>query len=318
MLALLLLACALLALVLFGRVPVDALWANDLNNFAHGPVFGMLTLIVLFFLRRGPTRGSGWLLEYTIAFGAALLLGVAVEAVQSRIGRDAEVGDVLRDALGAFAALGFLATIDPKLRAALPRRRRLIGGTMVGVAGTALLLAPLVVAALSYRDRQRNFPVIADFDRPYSNYFVGALGGAETRPAALPRWLVGHAQETRALHVKSSGARWWGVTIREPRSDWHGFNRLGITIANPSRKPLDLQLRLYNARGDDDEEAEARFAAKFQIAAASWATNTIPLAALTVPGGAESFDIGDVQSLMLARSGGTESAEFYLVRIWLE
>ena len=244
MLALLLLACALLALVLFGRVPVDALWANDLNNFAHGPVFGMLTLIVLFFLRRGPTRGSGWLLEYTIAFGAALLLGVAVEAVQSRIGRDAEVGDVLRDALGAFAALGFLATIDPKLRAALPRRRRLIGGTMVGVAGTALLLAPLVVAALSYRDRQRNFPVIADFDRPYSNYFVGALGGAETRPAALPRWLVGHAQETRALHVKSSGARWWGV--------------------NNSRTAFRLA-RLQSARDHDCEPKSqtARLAATF-------------------------------------------------------
>jgi hypothetical protein len=316
--ALLLIACALLALVLFGRIPVNALWANDLNNFAHGPVFAALALIVLFCLRRRPTRGTGWLLEYSIAFGAALLLGIAVEAVQSRIGRDAEFGDVLRDALGALAALGFVATVDPKLRAALPGRRRWIGGMLVGVAGTTLLLAPLVVAALSYRERERSFPVISDFDRPYSDYFVGALGGAETRRAALPRWLAGHAQETRALHVKSSGARWWGVKIREPSSDWRGFNRLEITIANPNRKPLDLQLRVYDARISIDTEAEARFATRFHVAPSSWGTSTIPLAALANPGDAAAVDIHDIRSLMLTPSGGAGSADFYLVRIWLE
>jgi hypothetical protein len=318
MLALLLLASALLALVLFGRMPVDALWANDLNNFAHGPVFAALTVIVLFFLRRKYTRGTGWLLEYTIAFGAALLLGIAVEAVQSRIGRDAEFGDVLRDALGALAALGFLATLDPKLRAALPGRRRQIGGVLVGVAGTALLLAPLFAAALSYRERERSFPVISDFERPYSNYFVGELGGAQTQLATLPRWLAGHAQETQALHVKSSGARWWGVKIREPRSDWHGFDRLEITIANPNRKPLDLQLRVYDAHVSSEAEAESRFATRFHVAPSSWATSTIPLATLTSPGDAPAVDIREIRSLMLTPAGGTGSADFYLVRIWLE
>lgn len=316
--ALLLIACALLALVLFGRMPADALWANDLNNFAHGPVFAALALIVLFYLRREPRGSNGWLLEYTIAFGAALLLGIAVEAVQSRIGRDAEFGDVLRDALGALAALGFVATVDPKLRAALPGTRRRIGGVFVGVSGTALLLAPLVVATLSYRERQRSFPVIADFDRPYSDYFVGALGGAETRRAALPRWLAGHAQETRALHVTSSGARWWGVKIREPLADWSGFDRLEITIANPNRKPLDLQLRVYDARVGTEDEADARFATRFHVAPSSWGTSTIPLAALANPADAATVDIRDIRSLMLAPSGGSGSTDFYLVRIWLE
>jgi hypothetical protein len=189
---------------------------------------------------------------------------------------------------------------------------------LVGVAGTTLLLAPLVVAALSYRERERSFPVLSDFDRPYSDYFVGALGGAETRRAALPRWLAGHAQETRALHVKSSGARWWGVKIREPRPDWRGFDRLEITIANPNRKPLDLQLRVYDARVSAETEAEARFATRFHVAPSSWGTSTIPLAALANPGDAATVDIRDIRSLMLTPSGGSGSTDFYLVRIWLE
>jgi VanZ family protein len=314
--ALLLIACALLALVLFGRVPADALWANDLNNFAHAPVFAVLSLILLFYMRRHHTRRTGWLLEYAIAFGAVLLLGVAVEAVQSRIGRDAEFGDILRDALGALAALGFVATVDPKLRAVLPGRRRRIGGLLVGVVATALSLAPLAVGALAYLERERSFPVILDFDRPHSDYFVAARGGAETRRAALPRWLVGHAQETRALQVKSSGARWWGVKIREPISDWSGFGRMVITIANPNRKPLDLQFRIYDAHVS--AETETRFATEFQIPPSSWATSTIPLAVLVKPDDTAAIDISDIRSLMLARSGGAGSVDFYIVRIWLE
>ena len=70
----------------------------------------------------------------------ALALGALVELVQGRIGRDASFDDLVRDAQGTLAALGFMMLLDPKLRgskasstrtirrpAAWPDRRRAAG-----------------------------------------------------------------------------------------------------------------------------------------------------------------------------------------------
>jgi VanZ family protein len=216
MFALSLIASVLLAFVLLGRIPSEAQWAADLANFAHGPVFATLTLIVVAMLRRHSTRGVSAGLEYALALALVLLLGLSIEAVQSMIGRDAEVSDLLRDALGALVALGFLATTDPKMRAALPRRRWRIFAMLIGITGTTLLLAPLVIAMMAYLERQRIFPVLADFDRPFSTYFVSDLAGVTSQRELLPHMSAGQAGTPHALLVMSQTPTWWGIALREP------------------------------------------------------------------------------------------------------
>ena len=57
MTALLIIATAVvLGIVLFAPVPGEAMWAADLTNFAHGPAFAVVTVLLFKVLRRGSTR----------------------------------------------------------------------------------------------------------------------------------------------------------------------------------------------------------------------------------------------------------------------
>ena len=47
-----------LGIVLLARVPGEAMWAADLTNFAHGPAFAVVTVLLFNVLRSGPTRQS--------------------------------------------------------------------------------------------------------------------------------------------------------------------------------------------------------------------------------------------------------------------
>ena len=113
--ALLFAATALLTLVTVGRISGHGLWVTEVLDAAHGPVFAALALIAMAVLRqRGRPRVSVvW--EYAASLAAALLLGGLVELVQFSIGRDASIGDLGRDALGAVAALGVFSLRDPRL-----------------------------------------------------------------------------------------------------------------------------------------------------------------------------------------------------------
>ena len=152
MTALLIIATAVvLGIVLLARVPGEAMWAADLTNFAHGPAFAVVTVLLFKVLRSGPTRQSPVLPEYLLVTLIALALGAIVELVQGRIGRDASFDDLVRDAQGILAALGFLMLLDPKLRGSRGRRRARYAGLLLGLTGVAMLAWPLIVSGLAYR-----------------------------------------------------------------------------------------------------------------------------------------------------------------------
>jgi VanZ family protein len=73
-----------------------------------------VTLILITLLRRVPGRHATVLGGYSFAIAAALLLGALVEVLQFVTGRDASFDVFLRDALGALAATGFFAVLDPR------------------------------------------------------------------------------------------------------------------------------------------------------------------------------------------------------------
>ena len=305
-----------LGIVLLARIPGEAMWAADLTNFAHGPAFAVVTVLLFKVLRRGPTRQSPVLPEYLLVALMALALGALVELVQGRIGRDASFDDLVRDAQGTLGALGFMMLLDPKLRGSKRLRRARYAGLLLALTGVALLMWPLIVSGLAYRDREQNFPVLVDFDRPSSTYFLHPLAGVKLQRRRLPPTLAGHAQESHALWVKARPGSWWGLTLREPVPDWRHFERLAITVANPSPEVLQLELRVYDLVRKDG--TDVRFTTTLEIPPLSWRTNLVPLASMKVNSESGGVDLAQVHSLMLARKGDSHDVEFYLVRLWLE
>ena len=309
-------ACVVLGVVMFAQVPGEEIWAAELTNFGHGPAFAVLTVLLFKLLR---ARSTQWpvLAEYAVVVVLALTLGALVELLQGMIGRDESFEDFVRDAQGALAAAGFLVALDPRLHGSGALRGARLAGLLLGMAGTVMLVWSPLVMGLAHLDRNRNFPRLVDFDNPTNLHFAQPLGGATIQWSRLPPLFTGQAGSAHALRVKTADRAWWGLMLREPLPDWRTYDRLAVTIANPTRQELIVELRVHDRAAT--EAAEAPFTAIVEIPPLTWRTSEIPLASLRSSSNGARVDLAHVQSLMLARKGPNRRAtEFYVVRLGLE
>lgn len=286
-------AILLPALALFAALPSRPLILAALNDAAHAPVFALLTLVLvrLFSLR---TRWNA-AARCAAAFALAVAAGAAVEILQSLIGRDAEWSDLARDALGALAAVGIVIAVAG---------RRWLGGEIFTAAALAALW-PLGEAGLAYRERQRQFPTVLDFDSRLDGYFL------QTRAVTA-------APGDGCTAYRATGGGWPGVTHVEPQPDWRGRRALVVDVANLGSTPLVLTLRVHDARHDN--RSVDRFNRSFELPPHARARISTPLAEIAAAPEGRELDLAKVAGLILFAGGSDAQASpgFCLYRIWLE
>ncbi len=309
----------LVMLVLLGQLPVKARWASALTDFAHVPTFAMLTLVILALLRQTLSRrGGSFARDGALAIALALALGVLIEVVQGAIGRDASTADVLRDALGAFLAIGLLVFFRAGSHATREARAVRVVGLLTAVFCAVAALAPLGVVAAAYLERNRNFPVLADFASPLGAYFLNYdRDELEVEPERLPRKLAGGAAPVHCVHVHiANGSKWWGLFLTEPLPDWRGYDRLVLDIANPTDAPLVLNLRVRDRR--QFRASKAGYSTRLTVAPRSRETTTVLLDRFTTASGTRLVDARNVGLVLLSRNRRNRADEFYVMRAWLE
>jgi VanZ family protein len=143
---------------------------EEIADLLHIPAFGMINYLALTIVTyHFPSR---WRVPLLVT-GAVIALGAGIEVMQGILSRNASLGDVLRNALGASAAL----LIHQSMRLEYPRR---LGWSLRSFA--ALFIAagvlPPGLALLDMYAQHRQFPVIASFNSR----------------AELQRWYIGSAQ----------------------------------------------------------------------------------------------------------------------------
>jgi hypothetical protein len=146
-------AAATLAALLFAPLPgrFAAPWVGGLQDFAHVP----LMALVPWLLKR--ITGAGDLAAAAMALG----LAIAVEPLQTLVGRSASFGDVTRGAFGIAIFLGW------QLAAKAPSGwRRVAVRALAIAAGSALPLAAVWPTLIDAVAAWREFPVLADFSTP--------------------------------------------------------------------------------------------------------------------------------------------------------
>jgi hypothetical protein len=306
---------ALLALVMFGRLPGEGRWVADLANSAHGPAFAVVTLCLIALGRRVTTKPVGLLREYSRAVVTTLLLGALIELLQLVTGRDASFDDLLRDGLGALAATGFLAVADPEVHALPSCRSIRRSGLLVGIASTVIVMAPVALSGIAYLQRHRNFPVLADFGSPVSTYFFGVYSAATVQRRPVPLAMVGDGAEAQGLQVQLRGNERWGLALWEPCPDWRGYRRLALELANPTDAKLVLTIRIRDV--SQRKKRQAGYFGTITLPPHSRQAWTVPLHELAAARGPAHVDIARVHSLVLTRHPANRAQQFYLVRIWL-
>ncbi len=300
-------SAALLALVQFVSLPASPRILSVLNNFAHGPVFGGLALVMLAWLRRS-LAPRVWL-----AYASALLLsaaaGLAIEILQIFSSRDASLADALTNAVGAGLFLCIAAFLDrsiwrPETRT---RGRRVV--LLVAALQLFVLLIPVGHALLAYSVRMTRFPTIMQFTSTLDMYFI-EFRDCETS------W--SDSERNRALQIRFLGNDWPGISNFEPSPDWRGFNRLRIDVTNPGDSSLVLGLRIHDIGHDLDYDD--RFNTEFAIGAGSRQVLDVPLAAIASAPAGRRLDLSRIGGIVLFRLSPqtAQGSEIILTRVWLE
>ncbi|MFQ5767805.1 MAG: hypothetical protein ACE5ID_07465 [Acidobacteriota bacterium] len=212
---------------------------DQLNDFAHLPIFAVLTLALAALSPSRPVRLLDQLRWGLRLFALSLLLGTLVELLQGRMGRMAELSDVMRDAGGSCAALLILLSRRPGLSTFLRRTIRLTASMI-----PMIFLLPLSVDLADEIQARRQFPMLADFESSTQ------LRRFKPLDCRLERASDTKHPHQHLLKATFNAGLYPRVELRYFPGDWRGYGSFAFTCINPETTPVKLFLRINDRRHD--------------------------------------------------------------------
>jgi VanZ family protein len=314
-----LVAITLLAtLVVFKGLPNTTIFMHVLHKTGHPLAFGLMSLLVLSLLTglRSMAASPAWF-PYVAAFVITVAIGAATEIAQLFTHRDAQVVDVLRDAIGATACLTGHAAFFGSRRAARPAGIRLVFAAVALVAAI-IAMAPLAWCLAAYAVRDAKFPVILENPSRLDMYFVSteadnlsvtALPGDGTKEAA-------GKNDAKVVRVALDHGQYPGLSIDEPYPRWSGYRTLAVDIANPGQSDLPIVIRAHDRR--HDHKYTDRFNRDYVIAAKSRTTILIPLHDIQHGAKGRLLDLDAIAGIIVFALGPVPDGAFFVSKIWLQ
>jgi hypothetical protein len=249
-----LLAVGLLMILVNFAIPGNTFLTREINNAMHFPFFGVLTLL---FLGLSSTLlnkviSDRWR-HYLIALGTAVAVGILHEYSQIAGPRDADYRDLARDAAGAITFLALYMTCDKKISPIRGKWVRKIRALVYSGAVLIILIIilPSALWAGSYLHRDRNFPVICDFESFWENRFL------KTQDAVLditsgPHHIGKEKNSDKVGRLTFLVAEYPGLAIREPYPDWLGCNSLNFQAFSELNFPVEIGIRIEDSRHNNN------------------------------------------------------------------
>ncbi len=311
----LVLAAALTVWVVYSPRSGQLQWVQVLHNSGHGPIFGLVAILLLIAARTHRTfRHWPLALQCVCAVVGSAGLGLAAEALQAFTHRDPSWMDALNDLVGAATFVGAFAWYEVKY---IGRERTLLVRSvlvLMVVAGLGFLLFPAATAARAYWYRESSFPVLADFDQYVNDFFLSGDRSVLTL-IQLPSELARHSDE-HALEVRFQRGAYPGIDFIEPHADWRGYKTLALDIANPTGQELSFILRVHDRRHNHGHED--RFNRTLSVAPHSRAVLEVPLSEIEHGPVNRTLDLGQIAGMTLFRPRGSTADRMDVCKVWLE
>jgi VanZ family protein len=217
-------------------------WSRNAKYFIktfHAPGFAGVAVVFLIVLRRQGVRRR----SYLYAALAAIAAGVVSEVAQIGSTRSADVGDLLRDAIGICGGLGLAAIFDPGLR---PRPRGVRLALLVAGTGAALVASFWLTAMSAHALWARNaaLPVLATFAQPWERFLYEEAGSATTGRVTRPRsWPA--TDDDLVLRTTSTG-RWNTVLHLRPYPDWRAYGAFSFVAASADGDTHPVNVNIWD------------------------------------------------------------------------
>ena len=226
------------------KLPTHTILWREIHNAGHAPLFGILSLTVL---------GLSFLIfndslaprhkHYLLAFLLTVTIGALTEFIQIFGSGDADIFDLLRDAIGAASFLGVAMVFDKEVGFVANRlkgRHRLA----IGLISILLFLSAFVPVALwtrAYIERNVAFPSLANFGSYWGRKFINTWD-CDFKKVSGP---AADGQEGKVVgRFDLHKADYPGFKITEPVPDWTAYNRLVIDLECTSGTPVKLAVRI--------------------------------------------------------------------------
>lgn len=290
-------------------LPASQRWMVTLENACHGFLGALLALVTLDCLRcwRHTAMWSD-ARRYWAAFAIAMSVGALTEIAQLAGPRTASMSDLVLDFSGMLAVLSLIALGRSPRRSWLAGLHALCLAVALGIFAT-----PLTTAALAYRDRTRDFPVLAGFDSAWSTYFIS--GESSRRRGELPTAWQLHPGEV-GLRVDFPHSRWPRVNLTEIYPDWSHHGAITFDLGNPMSDAIELTVRIQDAA--HDERYEDRFNTTFLVPPNARRQFTIPLTEIAASPAKRRMDLTRMTRLSIYRDQPSIPGTIYLIGIRLE
>ena len=228
-----------IAALLFASVPANNLWWREALNSGHTLLFVFFSFVIHSQLS-ARQRFSNIFVLYLLVLIIGMLLGVAIEVLQSIGQREASLNDLYSDFLGMMAGLCLISLLELK-----KSHYQKFVSILVGIAATGFLLLglnPLLQLSWHYIERHNAFPVIVDFDADWSSSFVRFNGARMIKVSAFN-------QQGYHLHlVQFDVGDYPGISVIEPEPDWSNYHSLHLKVYSMDERDHYMVLRVHDEK----------------------------------------------------------------------
>jgi len=233
----------LLLFMQFAQLPDYSLLWREIQNLGHIPLFACIALLC-FNLLSHLVKIKNKYRHYSYTLLLSLGIGIAAEWIQFYTGRDAEVGDVLRDFLGIVMALVFCAVIglyhkERKMQKSYFHQRLFLLLLLLILLVSGLF--PLARLSWAYIQRNEAFPVIIDYTQHWPEVFLHKHHVRLSTVDAPALWTAMTGRKVEQIQFEKGG-QYPGITLSEPFADWSTYRRLVIDLYTVSVNKLDIRI----------------------------------------------------------------------------
>jgi hypothetical protein len=239
----LLLACAtIITTVVFGRLPGDNLFWQELQNSLHSLLFFLFTLLVLQLLRHYPPLAYRSFRRYLFTGSLGLAIALGTETAQWLAGRGFGHVDILRDMAGMLLAIGLYALLERDAHGSPLIPRPGLRSFLIATLCSLLCVAgyPLGKLMLDYHARNQAFPVVLDPAARWADSFINYTDARRLSSACGPGM----------TSLELLPAPYPGVSVAEPVPDWSSYRQLVITLDSLDSAPFELAIRIHDQLHD--------------------------------------------------------------------
>ncbi len=220
-----------------------------------------------------------------IALAFCLVAGTATEGIQFLLGRDASIGDLLRDMVGGVITLSWFSPSSKVLPVQVLRAARTVAATLLLIA-----CLPFASAVTDEEIARLQFPVLSDFETPFET----------SRWDGSARFSVDHSAARHgkaSLRVEMDTSLYSGIALVYFPRDWRGYRTLSLEALNPSPQVIDIICRIHDLRHEEGKQHyEDRYNKAFHLRS-GWNKIRINLEEVARAPAGRTLDLGTIRAV---------------------